>query len=92
MPYSEHTYFKLRSAIDTFDKLALDYGLGGDETDETTRLANALAILKEARKKLLMLQGNSEEQALKMFSGGCPEGLNKCDGDCVPYPCPYPDY
>jgi hypothetical protein len=87
--YSYQTYYRLRKMLDSFESMALAYCLESKDDSEAQDKFKEIEQdfrkpIDDLRDKLITLDGKSPQLAAM----GCPAGYNRCDNDCVPYPCP----
>jgi len=92
----EPRYIRLRTVLDSLEATSLRYCLSADTDTERIRRAKkieslAVPLLREianlskpkaAKAAIAALAADDAE------TSECPEGYNKCNGVCVPYPCP----
>ncbi len=71
-------YIRLRTVLDALEIKALRYVLKGE---------NATARIELAKKIEPLLRHCIEQ--IQGIETGCDDGLNLCDGVCVPYDCPW---
>ncbi len=76
------TYIKLRTVLDALEINALRYCL--KDTDEAKRIKRAEEIIKDLMPIIEKYQGT-----MNMGGAECGDGFFRCNGCCIPYPCPY---
>lgn len=80
-----HAYIRFRTVLDGLELTAMRYFL--KDNDEAQRIARAQE-LENLLMPIINEYQNKMNSSLAASQDVCPEGMNSCNGCCVPYNCP----